>query len=119
MLLKSIIDPEENIYKTKDELNRLKEIEMGVKVLAVSKNKEDDDNIRKGVYDPFLQDFVIGSGGTIGLWDYKNKEDTALVIRGLGGKAQKALKICAETGREFYAIDTGYMQPLSKKIITE
>ena len=119
LLLKSIIDPEENIYKTKDELNRLKEIEMGVKVLAVSKNKEDGEANRdyrdKGAYDPFLQDFVIGSGGTIGLWDYKNKEDTALVIRGLGGKAQKALKICIESNREFYAIDTGYMQPSIRK----
>ena len=114
LFLKSLIDHDETVYKTKDKLKELTEASMGVKVAAVAEGREDY-NPKKGAYDPYLEDFILGSGGSIGMWDYKNKDDTTLVIRGLGGKAQKALKICAEQNRDFYAIDTGYIQPSIKK----
>jgi lipopolysaccharide biosynthesis glycosyltransferase len=59
-------------------------------------------------YDPYLVDFVHGSGGFISDWDREKDTDNALVIRGLGGGSRKAIQHCWETGREFYAIDTGY-----------
>ena len=114
LFLKNLIDHNETVYKTKDKLKELTEIEMGIKVVAIAEGREDY-NPKKGVYDPYLEDFILGSGGSIGVWDYKNKDDTTLVIRGLGGKSQKALKICAEQNREFYAIDTGYIQPSIRK----
>lgn len=116
LFLESLIDPDENIYKHKDDLKQLKEESMGIKVAAIAPSREDFNLEGKGHgYDPYLQDFILGSGGKIGQWDYENFEDTTLIIRGLGGKSQKAIKHCIETNRNFYAIDTGYMQPGSKK----
>lgn len=59
-------------------------------------------------YDTFLTSFILGSGGRISSWDREAKTNNALVIRGLGGGSQKAIRHCWETGRPFYAIDTGY-----------
>ena len=63
-------------------------------------------------YDPFCEDFILGSGGVISDFDRESKTQNTLVIRGLGGGGQKAIKFCREKGRDFYAIDTGYMQPV-------
>ena len=59
-------------------------------------------------YDPYLINFIYGSGGTISNWDKEKETDNTLVIRGLGGGSRKAIQHCWSTGREFYAIDTGY-----------
>ena len=60
-------------------------------------------------YDEYLQSFLIGmGGGRLSDWDSEAHTDTPLVIRGLGGGSRKALHHCWETGRTFYAIDTGY-----------
>lgn len=116
LTLQNLIDPDEKVYSTKKEIKRLKEESMGVKVAAIAPSREDFNLSGKGhAYDPYLQDFILGSGGRIGEWDYENQDDTTLVIRGLGGKSQKALKHCLDNNRDFYAIDTGYIQPGSKK----
>ena len=116
LTLQNLIDPDEIFYKTKKEIKRLKEENMGVKVAAISPSKDDCNLTSKGhVYDSYLQDFIIGAGGTISEWNYKNFDDTTLVIRGLGSKSQKALKHCVSHNRDFYTIDTGYIQPGSKK----
>jgi hypothetical protein len=65
-------------------------------------------NGRSVLYDNFLQSFILGSGGYISNWDKEKTTNAALVIRGLGGGSQKAIKHCWDTGRTFYAIDTGY-----------
>ena len=118
--LQTTIDPHENVYKgSHKQLERLKEREMGIKVAAIALHPED--NYKKlleskgRIYDPYLEDFILGSGGQIGSWNYKDQNDTTLIIRGLGGKSQKALKMCMANEREFFAIDTGYMQPGRKK----
>lgn len=59
-------------------------------------------------YDPILEKFIIGSNGIISTWSTEEKTDNALVIRGLGGGSRKAIQHCWNTGRTFYAIDTGY-----------
>jgi lipopolysaccharide biosynthesis glycosyltransferase len=116
LTLQNLIDPNETVYKTKKEIKKLKEESMGVKVAAIAPSRDDYNLAGKGhIYDPYLQDFIIGAGGTIGNWDYENANDTTLVIRGLGGKSQKALKHCIENNKNFFAIDTGYIQPSSKK----
>ena len=59
-------------------------------------------------YDVFLKAFVESSGGYLSEWDREKNTNTELVIRGLGGGSRKAILHCWETGRTFYAIDTGY-----------
>ena len=64
---------------------------------------------RKGHdYDPYLRSFMQGVGGEESNWEAEENTDSTLIIRGLGGGSQKAIKRCWATGRPFYAIDTGY-----------
>lgn len=64
---------------------------------------------RKGHdYDPYLTSFLLGAGGEKSSWEAEERTSTTLVIRGLGGGSQKAIKRCWADGRTFYAIDTGY-----------
>ena len=64
---------------------------------------------RKGHdYDPYLRSFMQGVGGIESNWDAEENTNSTLIIRGLGGGSQKAIKRCWETGRPFFAIDTGY-----------
>lgn len=73
---------------------------------------------QKGLdYDQYLINFIHGSGGYISDWETEEYTDSALVIRGLGGSSQKAIRHCWETGRTFYAIDTGYFGNGKVKII--
>lgn len=59
-------------------------------------------------YDPYLRSFIQGAKGEESSWEAEEHTDSTLVIRGLGGGSQKAIKRCWATGRPFYAIDTGY-----------
>lgn len=59
-------------------------------------------------YDPFLRSFIKGVNGKESTWEDEEHSDSILIIRGLGGGSQKAIKSCWENGRPFYAIDTGY-----------
>lgn len=59
-------------------------------------------------YDEYLQAFMIGCNGRLSDWDSEEAKSNPLVIRGLGGGSRKAIQHCWDTGREFYAIDTGY-----------
>ena len=106
-MLSYVIDPEKNHID-----NNFKEIleeQMGNKVAAID-SKGGVGYHRKGEdYDSFLQSFILGSGGVVSKWEREEETDNALVIRGLGGGSQKAIKHCWETNRTFYAIDTGYM----------
>ena len=65
--------------------------------------------IGKGLkYDEYLQSFILGCNGRLSDWDSEEHKGNPLIIRGLGGGSRKAIQHCWETGREFYAIDTGY-----------
>jgi hypothetical protein len=81
---------------------------MGNKVAAID-SEGGINYINKGHdYDPYLIEFIHGSGGIISNWDREKDTDNTLVIRGLGGGSRKAIQHCWESGRTFYAIDTGY-----------
>ena len=78
------------------------------KVAAID-SKGGNNYARKGHdYDPYLRSFMQGVNGTESNWETEEHTDSTLIIRGLGGGSQKAIKKCWETGRPFYAIDTGY-----------
>ena len=59
-------------------------------------------------YDPYLRSFIKGVNGAESTWEAEENTDSTLIIRGLGGGSQKAIKRCWAEGRPFYAIDTGY-----------
>jgi hypothetical protein len=59
-------------------------------------------------YDPILTAFITGASGIPSNWSKEENTDNILIIRGLGGGSQKAIKSCIAAGRTFYAIDTGY-----------
>jgi lipopolysaccharide biosynthesis glycosyltransferase len=113
--LQELVDPSEIVYKeTKSNIQRLKEDAMGIKVAAINMPDFNKLGVKsKGLaYDPFCEDFILGSGGVLSDFYRESKTQNALVIRGLGGGGQKAIKFCRENNRDFYAIDTGYMQPV-------
>ncbi len=66
-------------------------------------------------YDPYLASILRGIAehpDTLSAiesnWEAEEETSSMLLIRGLGGGSQKAIKRCWEIGREFYAVDTGY-----------
>lgn len=59
-------------------------------------------------YDPYLRSFMKGVNGIESTWEEEKHTNSILIIRGLGGSSQKAIKRCQDTNRPFYAIDTGY-----------
>ena len=78
------------------------------KVAAID-SKGGNNYAKKGHdYDPYLRSFMKGVGGTESTWDAEQETDSTLIIRGLGGGSQKAIKRCWESGRPFFAVDTGY-----------
>ena len=105
------IDPK-GLYLKNSSIEDLKECvkKMGDKVAAIdSSGPGGIDYATKGhEYDPLLVDFISGSGGILSSWDREKPTNNTLVIRGLGGGSQKALRNCKENDREFFAIDTGY-----------
>jgi hypothetical protein len=81
-----------------------------IRVVAIH-NTDFDNNSKGIVFDPILEDFVIGSAGIISKWNLEQDNVThPLVIRGLANDSQRALKYCQENNIDYYAIDTGYMQ---------
>jgi lipopolysaccharide biosynthesis glycosyltransferase len=114
-LLNYIVDPNGNYYKVNTKL-LYQEIDsnMGNKVAAIDSVGGINYTSKGYVYDQHLQSFILGTTGYLSDWDYEQNTDTALVIRGLGGGSQKAIKHCWETGRTFYAIDTGYFGNVGK-----
>lgn len=83
-------------------------VRMGNKIAAID-SEGGINYISKGLeYDPYLVEFIHGTGGRISNWDRETLTDNALVIRGLGGGSRKAIQHCWQTNRLFYAIDTGY-----------
>lgn len=107
--LKNIIDPNKIFYKETEIMPK------PVRIKAIHNNDFDNNN-RGIIFDPILEDFVIGAEGQITKWDIENNNiDRSLVIRGLASDSQRAIIHCQENNIEFYTVDTGYIQPSSKK----
>lgn len=99
------VDPANDYYtETIDEIT--KDIEMLNNNAVVGVDSEFRYERKGYKYDPFLENFILGSGGQIGVWAKAEQSTTPCVIRGLG--RQKAIKDCMDKNRDFYYIDTGY-----------
>lgn len=116
--MKYTVDPNGYYYDVsiKDILDRM-EIIMGNKVAAIDSAGGINFASKGHAYDPYLTEFIHGSGGIISDWDREKDSNNTLVIRGLGGSSRKAILHCWETGREFYAIDTGYFGNGKSKLV--
>lgn len=102
------VDPNNYYFNSNIDTIKEKVAKMGNKVAAIDSAGGISYQSKGLDYDPYLVDFVHGSGGFVSNWDREKNTDNALVIRGLGGGSRKAIKHCWDTGREYYAIDTGY-----------
>jgi len=87
------------------------------KVAAISSKDAFNYESKGHNYDPYLRSFIQGVNGIESTWEQEKDTDNVLIIRGLGSGSQKAIKRCWETGRPFYAIDTGYFGNGKHKVL--
>lgn len=78
------------------------------KKVAAIFNDDIDYTDKPYMYDEYLQAMSIGVQGRLSTWDEEKDTSNPILIRGVGKSSQIAVKHCWETGRDFYAIDTGY-----------
>lgn len=110
-----LVDPAGKYYNvTKDVLNKELAKNMGIKVAAIDSAGGINYKNKNLEYDSYLSSFISGTEGYLSSWNEEANTNTDLVIRGLGGGSQKAIKHCWNTGRTFYAIDTGYFGNVGK-----
>lgn len=112
------VDPAGMYYSvTKRELHKMISKLDNNAVYAVEAETMEETNSKhehKGhAYDPFLQSFIMGSGGQIAVWDRVKDSQVPVVLRGV--TKRKQMLACRETGRDFYYIDTGYFGNSRKK----
>lgn len=116
--LKYTVDPNGYFYNASvDDILEKVRLSMGNKIAAIDSEGGINYANKGHEYDPYLTEFIHGSGGIISNWDREQMTDNALVIRGLGGGSRKAIQHCWETGRTFYAIDTGYFGNAKSKAL--
>jgi lipopolysaccharide biosynthesis glycosyltransferase len=108
------MDSNNEYYKTtRDDL--IKEIDTNLSPKRVYAVDSEFRYARKGnVYDPMLENFMIGSGGQITTWDMIEGNNSPVVIRGIAKRKQ--IHTCWETKRDFYYIDTGYFGNGKRKL---
>lgn len=113
------LDLKNKLYEKIDPTNSfnwIKDTPMA-KPIRVAAVHNTDYELSKTGFDPILESFAIGSSGILVRWELHNTlpKKVPLIIRGLATDSQRALKWCMNTGTDFYAIDTGYLQPSIRK----
>lgn len=74
-----------------------------------------DPDEKKGlVYDPYMEAFIMGSGGQITNYDKVEKSMVPCLFRGI--TKMKHMRACEAKGRDYYYIDTGYFGNIRKKL---
>ena len=102
------IDPDGNYYPQPEPFEKITEKLMANKVATIDSDGGINYKDKGHAYDTYLASFALGSGGVLSNFEKEASTDRPLVIRGLGGGSRKAIQHCWDTGRTFYAIDTGY-----------
>ena len=107
-ILKYRVDPSGAYYGITLEhaVNQLKHLDNNAAV-AIGPDEHNTKFEKKGkMYDPFLQSFILGSGGQISNWEKHSTSMAPAILRGV--TKRKQMEICRSVGRDFYYIDTGY-----------
>ena len=114
-VLNYMVDPQAKYY-TDNTWNNITERVQKLMGKVVAIDTSEANFAAKGlVYDPILENFVMGSNGTIDEYSAHRDDDAPLVMRGVGGGSRKAIVRCWETDRTFYTIDTGYFGNFKNK----
>jgi len=114
-ILKYCIDPDGNYYNVNADVLHaaIKNLRKDT-VVAIGTNPGEFKHKEKGhMYDPILQSFVQGAGGSISNWEKEQFNMTPVVLRGI--TKRKEMMKCKDLGRDFYYIDTGYFGNGKKK----
>jgi len=112
-ILKYRVDPSGTYYDTTQEIviDKIKNIETNN---LTSTDSEFRYSEKGHMYDPILQNFILGAGGQISTWDLVEKDTKPVLLRGI--TKRKQMRACREQGRDFYYIDTGYFGNGRKKL---
>tara|TARA_B100000123_G_scaffold272329_1_gene254620 strand:- start:621 stop:2357 length:1737 start_codon:yes stop_codon:yes gene_type:complete len=114
-VLNYMVDPQAKYY-TDNTWNNITERVQKLMGKVVAIDTSEANFAAKGlVYDPILENFVMGSNGTIDEYSAHRDDDAPLVMRGVGGGSRKAIVRCWDSGRTFYTIDTGYFGNFKNK----
>ena len=115
-ILKYRVDPSGRFYgQTVDSIIGQIKLLDNCAAVAIGTDAKDTKFERKGkMYDPFLQSFILGSGGQISNWEKHSMSTIPAVFRGI--TKRKEMDSCRLNGRDFYYIDTGYFGNSGKKI---
>jgi len=108
-------DPAQEYYSDGDLQGIIKDLEMinNNNVYAVDGGWNPEE--KKGLsYDPYMESFIIGSGGQITNYDKVEKSMVPVLFRGI--TKMKHMKACEASGRDYYYIDTGYFGNIRKKL---
>jgi lipopolysaccharide biosynthesis glycosyltransferase len=112
-ILKYRVDPSGEVYNTTVD-SVIEDIKMLDNNVAVAVDGSRDPNDGKGLgWDPYMESFILGCGGQITNYDKITESKTPVVFRGI--TKNKHMKACAEKGRDYYYIDTGYFGNVRKK----
>ena len=112
-ILKYRVDPSGEVYGV--QVNEIiEDIKMldNKKVFAVDGGRDPNDGKGLG-WDPYMESFILGSGGQITNYDKIVEMKTPVVFRGI--TKNKHMKACEAAGRDYYYIDTGYFGNVRKK----
>jgi lipopolysaccharide biosynthesis glycosyltransferase len=112
-ILKYRVDPSGEVYNTTVD-SVIEDIKMLDNNAAVAVDGGRDPNDAKGLgWDPYMESFILGCGGTITNYDKIENSMTPVVFRGI--TKAKHMKACEAAGRDYYYIDTGYFGNVRKK----
>jgi lipopolysaccharide biosynthesis glycosyltransferase len=113
-ILKYRVDPNGEYYGQTYEVvsEELKMLD-NKKLFAVDGGRNPDEYKGLG-YDPYMESFILGSGGQITNYDKVAEHKTPVVFRGI--TKAKHMRACEAAGRDYYYIDTGYFGNVRKKL---
>lgn len=111
-IIKYRVDPSGTYYNITEDIiiEQIKEITADN---LVSTDSEFRYSEKGHMYDPILQNFILGAGGQISTWDIVEQGTQPVLLRGI--TKRKQMRGCREQGRDFYYIDTGYFGNGRKK----
>lgn len=114
-ILKYRVDPLQEYYESGNLENIIQDLKMidNNNVYAVDGGWNPEE--KKGlVYDPYMESFILGSGGQITNYDKVEQSMVPCLFRGI--TKMKHMKACEAIGRDYYYIDTGYFGNIRKKL---
>jgi hypothetical protein len=112
-ILKYRVDPSGEVYgvQVNEVIEDIKMLD-NKKVFAVDGGRDPNDGKGLG-WDPYMESFILGSGGQITNYDKIIESQTPVLFRGI--TKNKHMKACEAVGRDYYYIDTGYFGNVRKK----